>query len=555
MKFKSQLQTIILLFFSISIHAQSRNATNYGKIDSFLNYLFQNDQFMGSVAININGSNVFDKAYGFSALSNRSFISADTETKYRIGSVSKSFTAVMIMQLQEEKKLNINDKLSKYFKEIPNADKISLKQMLLHRSGLHNYTENPYWSKIDTFVSEKEWLERLSKQSSDFEPGSKMEYSNTNYLLLGYIIEKVSQQSYNENLQKRICNKIGLKNTYLPKENALAGQNEAISFALQEGKWNKVDETHVSSASGAGGIISTSADLNQFWEALFNYKLVNKTSLKDMLPEKDNALSKLNEYGYGMFSMPFDSLTAFGHGGRIDNFSTTSAYFPNEKIAFTICDNGTVMPINDIVIGLLSMLFNKPYDFPNFSNEITLSTTEMEGLVGSYENEVIGMKLKFFIKENKLFAQASGQNSFPLAALSADTFQFKQAGITLYFKRDSSGKGLSVALKQSGGEYEFKRIEIQEVKKESFILTAEELSKFEGVYSSTELPIKITITKSANGLSAEATGQGSIELQAESETTFSNEDFDVTIVFKKDATEKIKGFTLKQGGDIEFTKE
>lgn len=169
---------------------------------------------MGSVSIRKNNELVYSKAYVFSSISDKENIKASEKTKYRVGSISKMFTTVMIFQLIEEKKLTLNTKLSDFFPEVKNAEKITIEYLLSHRSGIHNFTnDESYLTYYTQPKTQEEMVSIISKTNSDFEPNTKAEYSNSNFVLLGFIIEKITKTYYKSNLKTRIIDKLGLKNT------------------------------------------------------------------------------------------------------------------------------------------------------------------------------------------------------------------------------------------------------------------------------------------------------------------------------------------------------
>jgi len=179
---------LVILIGGFASYAQSFNKA---KLDSFFVALSVHDQNMGSLAIANNGIIVYHNAIGYSQLSANAKVPATIKTKYRIGSVSKMFTGTMIFQLIEEKKLSLTTTLATYFPQLPDADKITIAEMLNHHSGLHNLTDDPlYATYFGRQMSEDELIAIIAKQKPDFEPGTKVSYSNTNFILLGYIMKK-----------------------------------------------------------------------------------------------------------------------------------------------------------------------------------------------------------------------------------------------------------------------------------------------------------------------------------------------------------------------------
>lgn len=204
-----------ILLMGLAIGSAYAQNVNKPKLDSLLDRLDQKNKAMGSLSISKNGTTLYRRAIGYSFISGKDKITATEETKYRIGSISKMFTATMIFQLIEEGKLNLTTTVDKFFSKLPNANKITISNLLNHRSGLHNFTDDPdYMTWMTQAKTQDEMLTIISKNKVDFLPNEKASYSNSNYVVLGYIIEKISKQPYSKNLHERITSKIELSDTY-----------------------------------------------------------------------------------------------------------------------------------------------------------------------------------------------------------------------------------------------------------------------------------------------------------------------------------------------------
>ena len=283
---------IALIAACLSLNAQ---AFNKQKLDSLFNSIEKFDKTMGSFSLTKEGKIVYQRTIGYVDINNQ--IKANNESKYRIGSISKTFTSTIIMQLIEENKLALSSRLDILFPAIPNAKLITIEQMLRHRSGLFNFTNaKDYPSFMEQPKSQKEMLEIIIKNGTVFEPDEKAEYSNTNYLLLTYIIEKVEKKSFSKVLEERITKPCNLKNTYFGGK-INTKNNEALSYKKMAG-WELDTETDMSIPAGAGGIVSTATDLNRFFTCLFSNQLVSEESLNQMKTMVDN-------YGLGLFQYPF----------------------------------------------------------------------------------------------------------------------------------------------------------------------------------------------------------------------------------------------------------
>jgi D-alanyl-D-alanine carboxypeptidase len=371
---------IIILIASSTFTSFGQNI-NVAKLNSFLNLLATKGLSMSSLTISKNGIIKYQKAIGYSFIGNDKKVPADINTKYRIGSATKMFTAVMIFQLIEEGKIRLNQKLNIYFPDLPNADKITIQNMLYHRSGLHDYTHDtdfPEW--MDKPKTHDELLKIIKEKGSDFEPGTEAGYSNSNFLLLGYIIEKVCKMSYADALKKRISAKFNLKSTYFGKPINIK-DNESTSYKYSNNDWSKEKETDLSIHGGAGSIVSTPTDMVKFIEALFSNKLISKSSLAKMETMVDN-------YGMGMFPNKYGDKPGFGHNGRIEEFYSALWYFPSEKLSFAYCTNGIDYPRTDILEGILRICFNEPFTIP-FAKSNNLKSEDLDKYLGKYSSNQI----------------------------------------------------------------------------------------------------------------------------------------------------------------------
>lgn len=438
---KNKIFTSILLT-GLSLGTVYSQNLNKPKLDSLLNILAEKNKAMGSLTISKNSTVLYSRAIGYSFIADKEKISATEKTKYRIGSISKMFTATMIFQLIEEGKLNLTTTLDKFFPKLPNANKITISNLLNHRSGLHNFTDDPdYMTWMTQPKTQDEMLAIISKNKVDFQPNEKASYSNSNYVVLGYIIEKISNQPYLKNLNERITSKIGLSNTYFGSKTN-TNNNESFSYQFVS-NWKQEPETDMSIPGGAGSIVSTPTDLTKFIEALFSLKLFSKSSLIQMKTITDG-------YGMGMFQIPFYTKKAYGHNGGIDGFASNLAYFPEDSLTVAYCTNGLVYPLNDILIGVLSICFNKEYSIPTF-NTISLKTEDLDNYLGIYSSKQIPLKITITKDNATLIAQATGQSSFPLEATEKDKFKFDQAGVKMEFNTDKN----ELTMKQGGANFLF----------------------------------------------------------------------------------------------------
>lgn len=435
---KSFITSILLLITSICI-AQELDTQ---KLDSLFDLLESHKKFMGSLAVSQNGKTLYQKTIGYVNIEDS--IKSNRSTKYRVGSISKMFTASLILKAVEENKLALDDTLDQFYPEIVNADDITIKNLLNHSSGIHDFTRNEdYLDWNQAQQSKDNMLERIAGFESDFEPNSKSEYSNSNFVLLTFILQDLYKKSFSKLLETKIILPLNLKNTaYGQKINTKT--NEALSYSFL-GKWNKETETDMSIPQGAGAIISTPEDLNIFITALFNGEIISKNSLELMK-------SIENGYGLGLFKFPYNDKWSYGHTGGIDGFQSVTSFFPDDQLAISLTGNGINYNKNDILLAVLGSFYEGKFDLPEFTS-ISLTTEELEKFLGTYSSEQIPPKITITKEDFTLLAQATGQSAFSLEPTSKNTFVFKQAGVKIEFNSAEN----EMLLIQGGKEFLFKK--------------------------------------------------------------------------------------------------
>jgi CubicO group peptidase (beta-lactamase class C family) len=346
------------------------------------------------------------------------------------------------MKATEMNLIRLDQTIESFFPSIKNASAITIRHLLSHRSGIHNVTdEKDYLTWNTQPQSEEMMMERLQRLDSDFAPDSKFSYSNSNYILLTFLLEKVFKESYPALVKKHIIDPIGLKNTYYGAAIQVS-KNECQSYTYKNG-WKKESETDMSIPLGAGALVASASDLNQFSEALFNGKLLQAQSIAEMTKWKDNA-------GLGLFIIPFYNKKGYGHTGGIDGFSSVFSYFPEDKIAYSLVSNGTNYIINNISIAVLSAVFDKPYDIPSIAS-FEVSSEELDQYVGTYSTTSLPVKISVRREGKLLLAQVTGQPSFPLEPTAKHKFEFIQAGVKMEFDPEKK----SMILLQGAGKYSF----------------------------------------------------------------------------------------------------
>lgn len=397
---------LLVLLISCGVYAQPR----FQQLNRMLEVLDSGQLAFGNVAIAQDGKLIYQKALGYSSVSGSSKVPSTTNNYYRIGSVSKMFTAVMIFQLIEERKLKLDDRIGLHFAEIPNSEVITIRQLLSHQSGLHDYTKDTGFENwTDQPITQEELVRIIRSKGVDFAPGERNEYSNTNYLVLSYVLEKITGLSYAACLNKSIVSRLRLQETFMATNNTTQGTLSA-SYKYSENSWKEVRQADPTIHSGAGAIISTPADLTRFIYALFTGKLINQSSL-------DNMKTISNDYGLGIFSYIHGNQKGFGHNGRIEEFYTSLRYFPESRIAIAYCTNGIHFPRIDIINSLERAAFGEVVVIPFTNNDAEVQ----RAYTGSYEADYIPIVVDLTIKGDTLVASTQGKE-FALEPVSENLY-------------------------------------------------------------------------------------------------------------------------------------
>jgi len=430
---------ILLTLISIRCFAQPIDTA---KLDSLFDILTAKNLAIGSILITQNGRLVYQRSFG----NPQSFASpqpsgspnpSDNQppaTTYRLGSITKLFTAVMIYELIDRNQLSLDDTLSKFFPDLPDAGRITIADMLGHRSGLANFTAPA--TGFDTWKDQPHTHDQLlafiKSQSPDFVPEAKADYNNSNFLLLGYILEKISHRPYKDLVNERIIHQLGLQATYYGDHAGFQGK-EAPSYKYFDNKWQEEKAVYLDNFGGAGAMISTPQDMCKFITAIFGGNIISRRSLARMTRiEKDG-------YGWGMFSFGDSLHTGYGHNGKTEGFASSLQYYPENKLAIGYCTNGELYPKDKILTEVFKICFNEPAALPTFI-PVTLSRDQLQPFTGTYAGDN-GLQVTSAIENGSLTLAAKGQQ-FALEALSDHEFRNTRFGF--FFEFGNGGQQLVV---------------------------------------------------------------------------------------------------------------
>lgn len=438
-----------LLLFLIANVSLSVDNANLEKLNNDMQYFADSNRYYASVAFIEDGKITYQNATGIIDLqSNRK---SQVDTKYKIGSISKTFTAVLILKAIEEGKLEFETKLNKFYPMINNADKISIDMLLNHSSGIHNFTSDEIYriwqEKTPTRI---EMLQYFYNLNSEFEPGSQNSYSNTGYILLGYILENIYDKQYHEILQEKICKPIGLESTYFGGTKIDISKNEALSFEGNVGEINNYNtDTDANIPHAAGALLSTPSELLKFAHELFEGNIISQEML-DKMTEIQNG------YGRGLFTMPFYDMKFYSHTGGIDGYASVFGYNPEKKIGMACVSNLQDYDVNDYYIMLLSDYFGKDYSLPEFSS-YKLSAEELSKYEGYFTSSSFPLDIEVISRDEKIFIKPTGQPEVRLELEPNHVFVYDAANLKITYHKAAMGNYDEMTVEQMGGKYIFKK--------------------------------------------------------------------------------------------------
>ncbi len=387
------------------------------KLDSLFEAVGKGDKFMGSIALSYNGAIIYTNAIGFDDIETEKMSTIDS--KYRIGSISKVFTASLVFIAIEENKLNLKQTIDNYFPRIENADKITIGNLLNHRSGIHSFTNDQAFISYHTqYKTPEEMVEIISNYNSDFEPDTEANYSNSNYVLLSIILEKIYDSNLKDIIAEKLTAPLTLRNTYYGGKISLENK-ECNSYKFLT-TWTKQVETDMSVPMGAGAIVSTPSDLTMFMEALFSGEIISKKSLDLMTTIKDN-------YGMGISRFTISDRQSFGHSGSIDGFTSLALYFSKEKLGVAITSNGDIDSKNEILSEALSYYFNDVFvevskaDLKKYAGVYTAIDDKSNVFSFSQNKNSLILEVGEDMRETLLY---KGQHKFLFEQIYAESFSF-----------------------------------------------------------------------------------------------------------------------------------
>jgi len=392
-KSKRTIKSVFLVVFIVTgifnVSCGQAKVDKVDKLDKLISAYNEYGKFNGSVLVAEKGKVIYKKGFGFADMEWN--IPNQPDTKHRLGSITKQFTSMLIMQLVEQGKLKLDVPISAYLPDYPkkNGDVITIHHLLNHSSGIPNMTSFPGFSKdISTkFYSPVQLVNLFADSTLQFKPGERFAYSNSGYIVLGYIIEKVTGKSYEQVLQENIFTPLNMKNTGYDHHGPLL-KNRAKGYEKNGRSYVNANFIDMSVPYAAGAMYSTVEDLYLWDQALYGNQLLRKENMDLLFTKHISSGWGHYGYGWGIGEMPLgntaERLQTVGHGGGINGFNTQLTRVLSDKSFIVLLDNTGGAPLNEMTNAIAAIIYDKPYNLPKRSVAYSLADRmEKEGIAAT----------------------------------------------------------------------------------------------------------------------------------------------------------------------------
>ena len=425
------------------------------KIEEYMQAQVRANGFSGTFLVARDGKPLVSNGYGYANAEWQ--IPNAPDTKFRLGSITKQFTSMLIMRLQEQGKVKVQDPICSYLSPCPDAWKpITIHHLLTHTSGIPSYTDSPdYLKGMMVPKTLDEMVAGFRSLPLEFEPGSRFKYDNSGYFLLGLIIEKSSGRTYEDLLKTEICGPLGIKDTGYDHPATILPRR-ATGYGRDGSTTINAPYLDMLQPYAAGALYSTVQDLLIWDQALYSDRLLPAAARTAMfMPFKDG-------YAYGWSIRPASPAT-FGralieHGGGINGFSSMIVRVPDERVTSIVLSNFQTAPSNRIAHDLLAIVFGEKYTVPVEHKVAAVDPGIYDAYVGRYAFAPTFV-LTVTREGNRLMTQATGQQKLEVFPESETTFFLRVVDAQITFVKDPGGKVVALILHQNGRDQRAQKIE------------------------------------------------------------------------------------------------
>jgi CubicO group peptidase (beta-lactamase class C family) len=500
-----------------------------------------------SVLVSKNGEIIYEKGFGYADIGNKVPVTPDT--KFRIGSITKQFTASAILKLQEEGKLSVTDKLSKFIPDFPRGDEVTIHHLLTHTSGIHSFTNRPSFLKYVTLsITPKSLVDSIKTWPYDFNPGDRYLYNNSGFFILGYIVENISGKSFAEYLNDTFFKPLGMNSTGIYSTTLLLN-NEAYGYSIENGNIIKALNWDMSWAGGAGAIYSTVRDLYTWNEAIFNGKVLKDESLKAAFTPVILNNKEKSDYGYGWAFQDVRGYKFISHGGGLHGFQSFLERQPENKITVVVLCNSTpppagIDPASNAVSIAEYLLWKDMQKQSSFGSDLFIDESTLKSYVGRYDYGQ-GRVLIVTLDGKQLNAQMTGQPMFPIFPSSKNEFNWKVVEAKVRFETNENGIVTNLIHYQGG-----QQLVAQKLKDETPVTVNPSIfDKYTGKYDMGNSTV-FEVSKEGDKLMVQGPNMPKYQLFPASETEYFAREVTIRLTFIINADGKVNAIDLNNSGII-----
>ena len=440
----------LTIFLSLVLAVRPQDLAQ--QADELVQAYVKSGDFSGSVLVAKDGKIILKKGYG---LANREWsIPNASDTKFRLGSITKQFTSMLIMQLVAEGKIDLEAPMStylpKYRKDI--GDKVNIHHLLTHTSGIPSYTDDQVFmmTKVRNYYKPEEFVEEFCSGDLKFEPGSEYDYNNSAYFILGFIIEKMTGMTYAEALEERIFKPLGMNDTGYDSYSEIIPKR-ASGYRVDAKGYENCWFLDMSIPYAAGSLYSTVEDLYKWDRALYTNELLDEKWKKKMFTPF------LNNYAYGWSTGDYEGHPYMDHGGGIFGFNTFLIRGYEDDMFAVALGNSEVNLSGRVAQNLGKLALGGQADYPKEVAEVEVDPTTFDALEGKYALNP-ALIVTVAREGDHLTAEPTGQDKVRLVPTGPNTFFVKEIEAKVEFVADDKGKIKHMVLHQ-GGEHVAKKIE------------------------------------------------------------------------------------------------
>jgi CubicO group peptidase (beta-lactamase class C family) len=469
-------------------------------------------------------------------------------TKFRIGSITKQFAAAAILKLQEDGKLKVSDKLSKFLPDYPRGDEVTIRHLLTHTSGIKSFTSKlDFMDTVTKPATNEQMIDSFKNEPFDFEPGSKMAYNNSGYFLLGVIIEKVSGKSFGQYLKNTFFEPLEMHDTGVHTSTAVL-KHEATGYGFAGEELTKAVNWDMSRAGAAGALYSTVEDLMRWNEGVFRGKVLSKESFQAAFtPVKlDNGEVPMMNYGYGWIMGDYRGLKTISHGGGLNGWSAFLTRYVDQDMTIAVLHNAmpsvpNVSPNEIAELAADLFLWQEMKARPKYEIDESVDPTTFTAYVGRYN--LMGAVMDIALEGDQLTAQLTGQPRFPIFPMGGDRFFWKVVDAQIEFQKDENANVKSARFMQNG-----MNLNLERMPEETLVEVDEDtLKRYVGKYEYPGLGV-LTVRQDKNKLMAQMTGQPEFEIFPKAKDTFFWKVVAAEVKFVASDDGKVEKAVHQQGG-------